>query len=141
MFNYTIILKIMNSMFKKLFVSAATMLLLDLIYLTSSSGLWNKHMIHLQGSPLKIRIVPTVIVYVSMLMGLVYFILMPHEQHKNKMLAVRNAALFGFVLFSVYEFTNYAILKKWKPLYVVMDTLWGPVLYGITTYVTLSLVK
>ena len=127
--------------FKKLALAALVMLMMDSVYLSSSSGLWNSLMKDLQGSPIELRILPTIIVYISMLCGLVYFIFMPYEQHKNKMRAVYNAALFGFVLFSVYEFTNYAIIKKWKPLYVIMDSLWGPVLYGVTTYITLSLLK
>lgn len=126
---------------KKLALAAIIMLAMDSIYLTNSSGLWNKLMIELQGSPIEMRLIPTIVVYVSMLFGLVYFIFMPYQQHKNKMLAVRNAALFGFVLFSVYEFTNYAIIKGWKPLYVIMDTLWGPILYSVTTFVTLSVLK
>jgi uncharacterized membrane protein len=37
----------------------------------------------------------------------------------------------------VYESTNYAILKDWKIQTLLMDGLWGGILFGLTTYIYL----
>jgi len=34
----------------------------------------------------------------------------------------------------VYETTNYAFFNEWSPLLVLLDTLWGGILLGTTTF-------
>lgn len=41
-------------------------------------------------------------------------------------------ALYGFCLYGVYEFTNYAIIKTWSLSMLFVDILWGTVLCSIT---------
>lgn len=41
-------------------------------------------------------------------------------------------ALYGFCLYGVYEFTNYAIIKTWSLSMLFVDIIWGTVLCGIT---------
>jgi uncharacterized membrane protein len=43
----------------------------------------------------------------------------------------------GFIIYSVYELTNYAVFTAWKPAMVIIDTLWGSFLF----YITMSLSK
>jgi uncharacterized membrane protein len=43
--------------------------------------------------------------------------------------------IFGFVLYGLYETTTYALLKKWRIKTMVIDTLWGGLLYASLTYV------
>jgi uncharacterized membrane protein len=52
---------------------------------------------------------------------------------------VLDAFLLGIVIYGVYETTSYALLKKWKLSIVLMDTLWGGVLFGLTTALVYSL--
>ena len=44
--------------------------------------------------------------------------------------------ILGAVIYGVYEGTSYALLKNWKISTVIVDTLWGGVLFGLTTFVT-----
>jgi uncharacterized membrane protein len=46
---------------------------------------------------------------------------------------IKNGALLGFIIYSVYDLTNYATLDKWTMHMTVMDILWGTALCGITT--------
>jgi uncharacterized membrane protein len=39
----------------------------------------------------------------------------------------------------LHYFTNYTLLKKWKPEIVVIDTLWGGVLLAIVTSIIYKL--
>lgn len=45
-------------------------------------------------------------------------------------------ALFGAVLYGVYDFTNHALLKDWPFVVVAVDVVWGAVLCGLTALVT-----
>jgi hypothetical protein len=107
------------------------MLGLDFIYLGSTRYLFENQIRDIQGSKLEFNLVGAVLCYILLIFGLYYFII-----RKNAELI--DAFLFGLVIYGVYETTNYAILKKWRPLTVIMDTLWGAVLMTTTTYLTYS---
>jgi uncharacterized membrane protein len=72
--------------------------------------------------------------YVFLIFGLYYFILREHR-------SIIDAMIFGFVLYGVYETTTYALLKKWRIKTMVIDTLWGGTLMGLTTLITYKLTK
>jgi uncharacterized membrane protein len=41
-------------------------------------------------------------------------------------------ALYGFSLYGVYEFTNYAIIKTWSLSMLFVDIIWGTFICGLT---------
>jgi uncharacterized membrane protein len=41
-------------------------------------------------------------------------------------------AIYGFCLYGVYEFTNYAIIKSWSLSMLFVDIIWGTLLCSIT---------
>ena len=55
-------------------------------------------------------------------------IIKPHK-------SVSEAFLLGIVIYGVYETTNYALFKNWSILSVIIDTLWGGLLFASTTYI------
>jgi uncharacterized membrane protein len=44
-------------------------------------------------------------------------------------------ALLGLFVYGVYETTNKAILKNWLYKTVVIDTLWGAVLFSLSVFI------
>ena len=110
-------------------VPFAIMICLDAIYLTLTKSFYNKQIRIIQGSDLKIKIMPTLLIYVILIFGLNRFIL-----HDKK--SVLDAVILGFIIYAVFELTNIAIFDNWKIESVLLDTLWGAVLFGLTTYIT-----
>lgn len=110
-------------------IAMIVMLMLDAVYLTLTSGFYNKQVRLIQGGNLKIKIVPTLLVYGVLLVGLYYFILLPKRP-------VMDAVLLGFVIYAVFELTNLAIFDKWSLQAVILDSLWGGILFGLTTFIT-----
>jgi uncharacterized membrane protein len=55
-----------------------------------------------------------------------YFVIM-------KNLKAKDAFLLGMGIYGVYEFTNLATLSNWPLSLVIMDTLWGGVLFASAT--------
>ena len=49
--------------------------------------------------------------------------------------SIIEAFLLGLVIYGVFETTNYAMFKKWSIITVIMDTLWGGLLFASTTYI------
>ena len=105
------------------------MLLVDSVYLTSTSKFYNSIVKSIQGSDIKMRILGAFLCYLILAFGLYYFILRKKE-------SIFNAFVLGFVIYGVFETTNYAIFRKWKLSAVFLDTLWGGILFAITTYIT-----
>ena len=58
----------------------------------------------------------------------------------DKKKSIADAFLLGIVIYGVYESTNYAILDKWNTKAVAMDTLWGGILFALTTKATYYMV-
>ncbi len=79
-------------------------------------------------------------VYALIPLGLVLFVLPRAGGDAGK--AALWGALFGLVLYGVYDFTNHALLKNWPFKIVVIDLVWGMVLCGLSAFlVQLALTK
>lgn len=115
-----------------IFVVSLLFLVIDSIYLTTSAPHFQDLVLSIQGRKLELEWISTGLTYVALVFGLWYFIL--REQRP-----VFDAFLFGLVVYAVYELTNKAIFKKWRWTTVAMDTLWGGILYALTTYFVYSI--
>jgi uncharacterized membrane protein len=102
------------------------------------SGEWNKLLVRIQGSPLKVKMLPAVLCYALIVFSWYYFIYSEHRVHRNVLRSVKTAFILGFVIYGIYELTNAAIINKWGWKYVIMDTLWGGILYALVTYIALK---
>ena len=52
--------------------------------------------------------------------------------------SIAEAFLIGFLVYGVYDSTNYATLKDWDPSIALVDSLWGGVLFALTYYIMIS---
>jgi uncharacterized membrane protein len=80
-----------------------------------------------QGSEIKVNLLGVALCYIFLIIGINYFIIKPRK-------SVQDAFLLGLIIYGVYETTNYALFKNWSIVTVIMDTLWGGVLFALTTY-------
>ena len=115
-------------------IAAILVVLIDSIYLSSVKGYFGKQIKDVQGTPMKLDMMATVLAYVFIVFGLNYFIIRKHA-------SVMDAFLLGLVIYGIYEFTNKAILTKWTYTTVVMDTVWGGILFASVTFLTYQLEK
>jgi len=111
---------------------AVIMISLDAIYLTTFKKLYNQQVSLVQGSDLKIKIGPAILVYGVLIFGLYYFILRDKKP-------IKDAVILGFVIYAVFELTNMAIFDKWNIKTAMLDSLWGAILLGTTTWATYRL--
>ena len=122
----------MRKFMREIIISTVTLLVLDGIYLYSNLRTFENQIINVQRVVLKARPVGAIICYLALIFGLNYFII-----SKNR--SPLDAFLLGLVIYAVYESTNYTIFKQWKPFMVVMDSIWGGILFALTTFITYQL--
>jgi uncharacterized membrane protein len=109
-------------------ISAIIFVATDFIYLNVIKNYFNEQIKNVQGSEPKINFLGVAICYIFLIIGLNYFIIKPRK-------SVNEAFLFGLIIYGVYECTNYALFKNWSILTVIIDTLWGGILFAFTTYI------
>jgi uncharacterized membrane protein len=117
-----------------LLISAIIFVSLDYIYLSTIKNYFLNQIKKVQGSPVSVNFLAIVICYIFLIIGINYFIIKPKR-------SVQDAFLLGLVIYGVYETTNWALLKNWSVITVIIDTLWGGTLFALTTYLTNMLVK
>ena len=113
---------------KELSITLLSLLVLDAFYLGFTRGIWDLQVASVQRVAMQPRILGAVVCYLLMTGGLWYFILRDRR-------TVGEAMLLGFVIYGVFDSTNYAIFKKWQWQNALMDTIWGGILFGLTTMV------
>jgi len=111
-----------------LLVSAIVFISIDFIYLNVMKGYFDNQIQSVQGSAIKMNYLGAAICYILLIVGINYFIIKPRK-------SVNDAFLLGIIIYGVYETTNYAMLKNWSILTVIIDTLWGGLLFAATTYI------
>jgi uncharacterized membrane protein len=109
-------------------LTAIVLISLDFVYLNVMKGYFSNQVKMVQGSPLKVNFLGAAICYIFLIVGLNYFIIKPRR-------SVADAFLLGIVIYGVYETTNYALFSNWSLISVIIDTLWGGLLFASTTYV------
>jgi len=114
-------------MIKEYLLTSLILLGLDFIYLSSTTNYFNHQVKLVQGTPLQLNIVPTICCYILLSLGIYYFVI-------NKNLSYLESFYLGIFVYGVYDLTTMAILKNWKLTTVVMDTLWGGILFVLVKF-------
>ena len=114
------------------------LLLTDYLYLKSISKHFNNLINNIQGSEINLNLTSTLLCYFFIVFGLKYFII---DKNKNSGRSVNeivwDAMLLGWTVYGIFETTNHAIFEKWAWDTVFLDTIWGGILYGLSTYLYL----
>ena len=110
------------------FILCIILLCLDFVYLNLIKKMFAKQILDVQKSQMQINYFGAALCYFILTTGFNHFII---KQNKTKY----DAFLLGLMVYGVYETTNYALLKNWSPKIVVIDTLWGGILFVLTKIV------
>ena len=118
-----------QNMSKELIIATPIFLILDFVFLASQRKTFESQVISVQKTALVMKPAGAIACYLFLLAGLYYFIL---RERRTPL----EAMLFGLVVYGVYETTTYALLKNWRVETVMVDVLWGGVLFYLTTFLT-----
>lgn len=121
-------------MIKNIILLAVIFVLVDVGFLYLMSNNFQIMVKKIQGTPLKMELLPTIACYIILVSSLYYFVI-------NKKGSYLDAFLLGFFIYAVYETTNMAIFKDWSYNVGLIDLSWGGFLFLITTYLYKNSVK
>lgn len=74
-----------------------------------------------------------ILVYLLIPAGLALFVRPQLAENSSYGMALLYGALFGLVLYGVYDWTNYALIEKWSLKMTLIDWLWGATICAVAT--------
>lgn len=113
---------------------AIILIALDYTYMFFNKPMFVDQIVKIQRTALVGKPEGFIFCYIFIVLGLYYFII---RQHKSPF----EAFLLGLFVYGVFELTNYSLFKKWSINMVIMDTLWGGVLFFITTFLVYKIIR
>ena len=119
---------------KKIVIITIITAILDVIFLYINRTFFNDQIIQVQGTSIKMDYFSALLCYIFLIYGLYYFIIKDNK-------SIKDAFLLGIIEYGVYELTTKSLLKNWNYKTVIIDTLWGGILFSLTTYITYQIVE
>lgn len=118
-----------------LIISSILLVLIDSVYLSMiGKSAFEKTVAAIQGSKLVVNMPPAIFTYILMAVILNYFIISANKP-------AFDAFILGFCAYGIFDFTNLAIFKNYTLKTAIMDTLWGAILFYVTTLITYKIKK
>lgn len=118
-----------------LLLMVPVVLIIDLIWLgIIMKGFYNQEiggLMRRSDSGLAPRWGAAFVVYLLIPAGLLLFVRPILGENPTLLQTFGWGALFGLVLYGVYDFTNLAVLEKWTLRVTLADVAWGGVLCGV----------
>ena len=114
-------------------ITTLLFVLIDSIYLKLITPLFNSLIYNIQGSPIRLRLDGAIVAYLCIIGVFNYFIL-------YKGATITEAFFLGLFIYGIYEGTNRALFSKWTTSIMIIDTLWGGILFAIV-FVLLNFIK
>ena len=121
-------------MIKNIILLAIIFVLVDIGFIFLIRNSYEVMIQKIQGSSLKMKLIPTIACYIILISSLYYFII-----HKKG--SYIDAFLLGFFIYGVYSTTNMAIFKDWSLKVGLIDLSWGGFLFLITSYLYKNVIK
>jgi uncharacterized membrane protein len=114
-----------------LFLLFIVVILCDLLFFYFVKDMFNRQIMDIQGTPIVLNtkmLIGSLLTYILIVSGFYKFIILGKKTWWE-------AFLLGFVVYGIYEMTNYALFSKWRWTTAMIDTLWGGVLFTLVFWI------
>ena len=116
-------------------VPAFSMLFIDSVYLSNIGGpMFGKMVKNIQKDDMQLNVYGAIGAYILMILAVYKFIIMERKPPSD-------AFILGLCIYGVFDFTNYAIFKKYNMLTGLLDMFWGGILYYVVTWITYKVLR
>ncbi len=115
-----------------LFIYAILLVAIDSLYLSFISKPFGAMIKRIQGTNMVVQLIPAIVVYIVLVASWKIFVYPELKKRSPKDTIVR-AGMLGFFIYTVFDFTNLAVIKDYELGLAVIDSLWGGILFSITT--------
>ena len=112
---------------KMLILTGIIISIIDILFITYIFSHEYKPLIkRVQKATMEVNYISALMTYLIMICGLYYFIIKDRR-------SILDAVILGMFVYGVFAWTNYSLLKNWSFRVAIIDTVWGGVLFGLTT--------
>lgn len=125
---------------KLILTTSAVMFGIDVLYLQWIAKHFQMQISLIQGKQMTLDYGASALCYLFLVVGIYVFVLCDLNVRQIKswnspvlQRAMWRSAILGWVIYGVYELTNKATIQKWMWKTVFMDTIWGGILFALTT--------
>lgn len=119
-------------------ITLVVFFVIDMIWLGAvAKGFYRRHLGPLM-SP-KVNWTAAILFYLLFIVGLLVFAVRPALVAAIPLNALFYGALLGLISYATYDLTNLATLKDWPLIVTVIDLIWGTVLGGVVSFVSVLL--
>jgi len=116
-------------------ITLAVFFLVDMIWLgVVAKGFYRKHLGPMMNP--KVNWAAAILFYLLFIVGLLVFAVKPALAAGKPFQALFLGALLGLTSYATYDLTNLATLKDWPFIVTVVDLIWGTVLGGAVSFVS-----
>lgn len=120
---------------RALFLTTLIFISLDTLwFMASLKPIYEPTFQFIQGSPLNLRISGGIVAWLLLAFGIRYFGILSGYNTKPELFI--RGALLGFVIYGVYNATNYATFSNYPIKTAIADTLWGTFAVGAVTVIS-----
>ena len=110
------------------FIILILVLILDFCYLSLIKNTMLKTIKRIQNKPLKINWLYLILCYLVVSFVIYYFVI---KERKS----ILYSFILGFCIYGIYETSNMAIFTNWNKNVVIIDTIWGGILFSLVNYI------
>ena len=109
---------------KNILISIILFIIIDGIYLSLVNPMFNNVIKNIQGNNIKLKLDGAIYAYICIVLIFNYFII----YKKGKLL---DAFMLGFLTYGIFEGTNRALFSNWTINVMLIDSLWGGILFSL----------
>ena len=114
------------------FLFIGVFILLDVLVLTILRPFFSRQIQKVQHTPLVIDLKAAALCYLVLLGGYYFFV-------ERKKLSLAEAFGLGFFVYATFELTSKSLWREWSWSTVVVDSLWGGLLFALTRGISQSI--
>ena len=103
-------------------------IVIDSIYLSFIKNKFNKMINNIQGSDIELNYPAVILCYSLLIFCIKYFVI-------DKKFTDIEAFYLGIIIYGIYETTSAATIKNWSNEIIILDTLWGGILFYIIAFI------
>jgi uncharacterized membrane protein len=116
-------------------ITLVVFFVIDMVWLgVVAKGFYRKHLGPLLSPT--VNWPAAILFYLLFILGLLVFVIKPALTGGKPLLALFMGALLGLISYATYDLTNLATLKDWPLAVTIVDLIWGSVLGGAVSYIS-----
>lgn len=92
------------------------------------------HLLNLVDGEMKADVPAALATWVLVVAGIVVFVLPKIPLESPLMYSLLWGGLYGFIVYGVYDLTNYAVLRNWPLAVTLIDIAWGTFACAVTAW-------